>query len=136
MVNLYFAVIISMCIGELNVWAWVCFEIDFPGGFSGKEPPCQCRRHERCRFDPWVRKIPGPWRRKWQPTPVFFFFFLALVLYICCNECTNVNTILSTKRPTVYIKAPSLCCIILLALEKVSCYVSTMTAPYEIMLMP
>ena len=20
-------------------------------------------------FDPWVRKI--PWRRKWQPTPVF-----------------------------------------------------------------
>ena len=27
---------------------------------------CHCRRH---RFDPWVRKI--PWRRKWQPTPVF-----------------------------------------------------------------
>ena len=27
---------------------------------------------DRCkkrRFDPWVRKI--PWRRKWQPTPVF-----------------------------------------------------------------
>ena len=23
----------------------------------------------RCRLDPWVRKI--PWRRKWQPTPVF-----------------------------------------------------------------
>ena len=23
----------------------------------------------RCRFNPWVRKI--PWRRKWQPTPVF-----------------------------------------------------------------
>ena len=23
----------------------------------------------RSRFDPWVRKI--PWRRKWQPTPVF-----------------------------------------------------------------
>ena len=21
-------------------------------------------------FDPWVRKI--PWRRKWQPTPVFY----------------------------------------------------------------
>ena len=34
---------------------------------SGKEPACQCRR---CKFDPWVRKI--PWRRKWQPTPVFF----------------------------------------------------------------
>ena len=26
----------------------------------------QCRR---CRFNPWVRKI--PWRRKWEPTPVF-----------------------------------------------------------------
>ena len=35
-------------------------------GASGKEPVCQCRR---CGFDPWVRKI--PWRRKFQPTPVF-----------------------------------------------------------------
>ena len=26
----------------------------------------QCRRHG---FDPWVGKI--PWRRKWQPTPIF-----------------------------------------------------------------
>ena len=32
------------------------------------EPACQCR-HQRRRFDPWVRQI--PWRRKWQPTPVF-----------------------------------------------------------------
>ena len=24
---------------------------------------------ERCAFDPWVRKI--PWRRTWQPFPVF-----------------------------------------------------------------
>ena len=24
---------------------------------------------ERCRCDPWVRKI--PWRRAWQPSPVF-----------------------------------------------------------------
>ena len=24
---------------------------------------------QRHRLDPWVRKI--PWRRKWQPTPVF-----------------------------------------------------------------
>ena len=24
---------------------------------------------QRCRFDPWVGKT--PWRRKWQPTPVF-----------------------------------------------------------------
>ena len=42
-------------------------------GFSdssvGEEFARQCRSHRRCRFDPWVRKI--PYRRKWQPTPVF-----------------------------------------------------------------
>ena len=41
----------------------------FPGGASGKEPGCQCKRCTRCRFDPWVGKI--PWKRAWQPTPVF-----------------------------------------------------------------
>ena len=40
-----------------------------PGSASGKEPAYQCRRHKRCKFDPWVGKI--PWRRKWQPIPVF-----------------------------------------------------------------
>ena len=35
-------------------------------GFPGKEPACQGRR---CKFDPWVGKI--PWRREWQLTPVF-----------------------------------------------------------------
>ena len=44
----------------------------FPGGTSGKDPACQCRRHKRCGFDPWVGKI--PWRRAWQHTPVFFFY--------------------------------------------------------------
>ena len=34
-----------------------------------KKPACQCRRRKRCGFDPWVGKI--PWRRAWQPTPVF-----------------------------------------------------------------
>ena len=24
----------------------------FPGGASGKEPVCQCRRHKKCGFDP------------------------------------------------------------------------------------
>ena len=37
-----------------------------PWWLSGKEPVCQCRRHG---FHPWVRKI--PWRRKWQPTPIY-----------------------------------------------------------------
>ena len=41
----------------------------FPGGASGKEPACQCKRCKRCGFDPWVGKT--PWRRAWQPTPVF-----------------------------------------------------------------
>ena len=34
-----------------------------------KESTCQYRRCERHRFDPWVGKM--PWRRAWQPTPVF-----------------------------------------------------------------
>ena len=41
----------------------------FPGGANGKEPTCHCRKHKRCRFDPWVGKI--PWRKAWQPTLVF-----------------------------------------------------------------
>ena len=42
----------------------------FPGGARGKESAWQCRRPKRHGFGPWVRKI--PWRRAWQPTPVFF----------------------------------------------------------------
>ena len=38
----------------------------FLGGSDGKESACQCRGHG---FSPWVGKI--PWRRKWQPTPIF-----------------------------------------------------------------
>ena len=45
-------------------------EQGFPGGISGKEPTCQCRRCKKHGFDLWVGKI--PWRRMWQPTPVFF----------------------------------------------------------------
>ena len=67
-------------------WVW-----GFPGGTSGKEPNCQCRRRQRPRFDPWVGKITSGkepicqcrrrqrprfdpwvgklfWRRKWKPT--------------------------------------------------------------------
>ena len=38
--------------------------------YSGKELACQGRNRRRCRFYPWVRKL--PWSRKWQPIPVFF----------------------------------------------------------------
>ena len=41
----------------------------FPGGANGKEPACQCRRFKRLELDTWVGKI--PWRRVWQPTPVY-----------------------------------------------------------------
>ena len=37
---------------------------------SGKEPNCKFRRCKRHGSDPWVRNV--SWRRKWQPTPVFF----------------------------------------------------------------
>ena len=40
-----------------------------PGGASGKEPSCQCRRHKILRFNLWVRKIPA--RRAQQPSPAF-----------------------------------------------------------------
>ena len=49
---------------------WECIWISlppvtFPGGAGDKEPDCQCRRHERHEFNPWVRKI--FWRKAWQP---------------------------------------------------------------------
>ena len=41
-----------------------------PRWHSGKESACQCRRHKRQWFDPWIRKI--PWSREGQHTPLFF----------------------------------------------------------------
>ena len=40
-----------------------------PWWLSDREYTCQWRRHG---FDPWVEKI--PWRRKWQPTLIFFLW--------------------------------------------------------------
>ena len=44
--------------------------VDFPGDASGKESACQRRRHKRHGFHPWVGTL--PWRRVWQPAPVFW----------------------------------------------------------------
>ena len=66
----------SLCHGSPGKWQkfqnWRIF-LRFTSSFyrlprwlSGRESTCQCRR---CRFDPWVGKI--PWRRKWKPPPVF-----------------------------------------------------------------
>ena len=78
---------------ESEKWKWSCSVVsdpqrphglqpprllrpwEFAGKSTGvgchcdKEPTCQCRRCKRCRFDPWVKKI--PWRKAQQPTPVF-----------------------------------------------------------------
>ena len=51
-----------------TLFVHVPFTEGFPGGASGKEPTCQCRRLKRHGFNPCVWKI--PWR-KWKPTPVF-----------------------------------------------------------------
>ena len=50
---------------NMNMWQFL-FCGRLPRQLRGEESACECRR---CRFDPWVRKIPR--RRKWQPTPVF-----------------------------------------------------------------
>ena len=42
----------------------------FPHGWVVKECSCQGRGCRRDQFHPQVGKV--PWRRKWQPTPVFF----------------------------------------------------------------
>ena len=44
--------------------------LGLPRWCSGKEPPCQCKRHKRYGSIPGVRKI--PWSRKWQPTRYSF----------------------------------------------------------------
>ena len=57
------------CVSYLTSWS-LNFLFGAMGIFlrchSGKESTCQCRR---CRFDPWVGRI--PWRREWEPPPVF-----------------------------------------------------------------
>ena len=53
----------------INFWGCTESLLGFPDGTSSKEPACQCRRHKRREFNPWMGKI--PWRRAWQPTPVF-----------------------------------------------------------------
>ena len=43
--------------------------MDFPGGTVVKNPPANAGDEKDMDLIPWVRKI--PWRRKWQPIPVF-----------------------------------------------------------------
>ena len=41
----------------------------FPCGSVVKRFCLKYRNHRKCRFEPWVRKM--PWRRKWQTALVF-----------------------------------------------------------------
>ena len=47
----------------------ITITLGLPRGHNSKESACQCRRHKRPSISPWVGK--SPWRRKWQPIPVF-----------------------------------------------------------------
>ena len=38
----------------INMSMHVQVHVGVPGGASGKEATCQCRRHQRSGFDPWV----------------------------------------------------------------------------------
>ena len=54
---------------QLTDYAQHIYYLWLPSWRYGKEPACQCRRHKRLGFNPWVRKT--PWRRAWQSPPVF-----------------------------------------------------------------
>ena len=56
------------CVSAERLWdqGYSSPHTGLPWCLSGKESACQCRRRG---FKLWVRKI--PWRRAWQPTPVF-----------------------------------------------------------------
>jgi len=61
-----------------------------PWWLSGKIFVCHCKR---CRFDHWVRKI--PWRREWQPTPVFLlgeYNGLRSLVGFSPWDCTELDT--------------------------------------------
>ena len=60
---------LTSCKNLPSTFLWFIQHPGLPRWLSGKESACQFSRCKRCRFDPWVRKI--PWRRKWQPTQVF-----------------------------------------------------------------
>ena len=48
----------------------------FPGGTAVKNSPAKAGDKGDLSFDPWIGKI--PWRRKWQPTAVFFAWKILL----------------------------------------------------------
>ena len=59
-ISFYFPIFIDKKLSK--IWG-------FPGGTGSKEPAGQCSIHKRQGFYPQDWEM--PWRREWQPTPVF-----------------------------------------------------------------
>ena len=74
--------------------------LESPMAQVGKASAYQWRRCKRCGFNSWVRKI--PWRRKWQPTPVFLpgKFHRQRSLVATVHEVKKNETRLSTHTHT------------------------------------
>ena len=76
----------------------------FPGGAVVKKKkkslPANAGRLKKCGLDSWVGKI--PWRRKWQPTPVFLpggsHGQRSLAVYSPC-DCTESDSTEHARRP-------------------------------------
>ena len=110
----------STCYSFLQLWStqqFIAVDIrhcvpyfGFPRWVSGKESACQCRRRRRHGFDPWVGKV--PWRRKWQPTPLFLpgksHGQRNLVDYSPWSF-KRVRHGLATKQQTIFYCLPVLC---------------------------
>ena len=57
----------------------------------------QCKSHRRCKFDPWVGKI--PWRSAWQPTPVILVWWIPWTEEPLVHGVARVGQDLATKPP-------------------------------------
>ena len=66
------------CVGISPFWRLSVALLGFPGGTSGKEHACQCRRPKRYGFNPWVEKI--PWSGYSNP-----------LQYSCLEKCMNAG---------------------------------------------
>ena len=79
------------------------------GGAGGQEPACQCRRHKRHRFNPWVRKIPPEegmathssilaWRIQWTEEPEGAIVHGTAKSQTCLSDLARTHDVLTTAR--------------------------------------
>ena len=72
--------------GVAKSWTWLSdFQFYFQVVLIVKNPPANAGDIEM-QFDPWIRRI--PWRRAWQPTPVFLSggAWWATVRGVACSQ--------------------------------------------------